>query len=397
MTVPKYKEYYNSSFLIFLFILSIINIGVPIITFSWLDEAIAVTLFFYMFTHGNPFAYKEFRAFSFTMIGYVIYSLLISINVPQAVFFDFLQFLKPFISFYAVYLYSSSLQKKPTKVLQWFCIASGIFFWAAIPFIIKIYGNSAGYAVSCLITSFAYYYISRQNTKAKIMSLLIVMPGLFADKAKFIATFVIIIYVIFFLKKKIKFNIKYITIIFLLTAIAIYLNFEKFSNYFIIGLDNGMARAYFYYYSIVILTTYIPFGSGFGTFGTEATRLYYSPLYYEYGINNVWGCSPFDAGTEYSFIADTFFPVLAEFGICGIVLFIWFWKNRINTINALPMKHYKIGIILIFFIFIHSIADSGIMLGPSSIPTFMLLGFICSNYKHNEKSENFYYRTNIQR
>ncbi len=367
--------------LVFLFALSLLCITIGKSAPSWLDEAIAVSLFLFMFLAYKPFRHKEFKVFVLIMLGYLLYSFILGVNVPQAAIFDLMQFMKPFISFYAIYYASVRMSGKTLKKFSLFCIILGMFFYLSLPYIAYVYGNSAGLANASLLVSFTYYAFSRHDKRAKVIALLILFPGFFALKAKFVATFVFFVYIIFFLKEKIKFNIKYICLISLLVCVAIYFNFEKFSAYFITGFEDGMARAYLYYYGFVILFTYIPFGSGLGTFGTEATRQYYSPLYYKYGINEVWGCAPEDAGTAFSFIADTFFPVLAEFGICGVILFFVFWKRRYKTICLLQMNMYKMGIIMIFFVMIHSVADSGIMLGPSSISTFMLLGYICSQWR----------------
>lgn len=34
---------------------------------------------------------------------------------------------------------------------------------------------------------------------------------------------------------------------------------------------------------------YVPFGSGLGSFGTAASAKEYSPLYYKYHMDDVWG------------------------------------------------------------------------------------------------------------
>ena len=64
----------------------------------------------------------------------------------------------------------------------------------------------------------------------------------------------------------------------------------------------------------IIFKDYIPFGSGLGTFATNAAAQYYSPLYYKYGLNDIWGLYPDNP----MFLADAFFPTLAEFGMVGL-------------------------------------------------------------------------------
>ena len=114
----------------------------------------------------------------------------------------------------------------------------------------------------------------------------------------------------------------------ILAVVVIWANFEKFSIYFITGYDEGAARTYMYYTSFEMFGRLFPFGSGFGTFGTDASGRYYSPLYYKYGLNFIYGCRPDDYQTDHSFFMDTFFPVvIGQFGIIGTLLFIKFWMK----------------------------------------------------------------------
>ena len=101
---------------------------------------------------------------------------------------------------------------------------------------------------------------------------------------------------------------------------------EESFFYFIEGITgeaetDTIARFVLYTTSIQILIDYFPFGCGFGSFATYASGLYYSHIYNQYGIENVWGISK----SFYSFIADTYYPSLAQFGFVGIMLYITFW------------------------------------------------------------------------
>lgn len=61
---------------------------------------------------------------------------------------------------------------------------------------------------------------------------------------------------------------------------------------------------------------YFPFGSGFGTFGTEIAAQYYSPLYYRYGLSSFWALT--EGGSE---LTDCYWPAVgAEMGLFGVVL-----------------------------------------------------------------------------
>lgn len=51
-------------------------------------------------------------------------------------------------------------------------------------------------------------------------------------------------------------------------------------------LDATAPRAIFLRYGAITANKYFPLGSGFATWGSDAAGKYYSPLYYEYGLNN---------------------------------------------------------------------------------------------------------------
>lgn len=82
----------------------------------------------------------------------------------------------------------------------------------------------------------------------------------------------------------------------------------------------SQARNALYFASGVLALRHFPLGAGPGLFGGFASRLYYSPLYAQLGLNHVWGLSPDNP----IFLNDTFWPhVLGEFGILGVCAYCW--------------------------------------------------------------------------
>jgi len=79
------------------------------------------------------------------------------------------------------------------------------------------------------------------------------------------------------------------------------------------------ARAKLYTTSTQIARDDFPLGAGFGRFATYASHLYYSPVYQQYGLNNVYGLS-----RKYpDFIDDTSWPgVIGETGYGGFAIFV---------------------------------------------------------------------------
>lgn len=84
-------------------------------------------------------------------------------------------------------------------------------------------------------------------------------------------------------------------------------------------LESGTPRNVFTIYSVKTANRFFPFGSGFATFGSDQASRNYSPLYYEYGFNSMWGM-----GTENGwFLSDNFWQgSLAQFGWIGFCIYV---------------------------------------------------------------------------
>lgn len=129
--------------------------------------------------------------------------------------------------------------------------------------------------------------------------------------------------------------------------------------------------------SIEVALSYIPFGSGFGTFGSAVTAdaAYYSPLYFEFGYEAVYGLSPLTP----SYISDTFWPtILAQLGFIGAVCYttsiaILFWGIYKKA------KEAKIGLavaILVFYFVISSTSASALF-APQWVFLSVIMLLIC--------------------
>ena len=99
--------------------------------------------------------------------------------------------------------------------------------------------------------------------------------------------------------------------------VAIAIGWDQYIYYF---QNAGFARSELLRVSVLIANRFFPFGSGFATFGSNVTSVisYYSPLYYEYGLNNVQGLMP----GQSSFLSDSFWPIIVgQFGWFGLMLY----------------------------------------------------------------------------
>lgn len=101
--------------------------------------------------------------------------------------------------------------------------------------------------------------------------------------------------------------------------------------------NESTARSRLYRTGEKIAATNFPIGVGFGRFASYPSRTSYSPVYYEYRLNDVWGLSP-----EYpAFIDDTSWPsVLAETGYAGFACYV---AGLLALIWALGARLRRLG------------------------------------------------------
>ena len=85
----------------------------------------------------------------------------------------------------------------------------------------------------------------------------------------------------------------------------------------------------------------------------------------------------------HNFYSDTFYPILAQFGIVGVILFVAFLKKRWDNINSLVnFELYKISFFLFLFLIIQCIAGN-YFTSSDSLPVMLILGFLLSQ-KNNK-------------
>jgi hypothetical protein len=154
------------------------------------------------------------------------------------------------------------------------------------------------------------------------------------------------------------------------------------------------ARSALYYSSYLIATDHFPLGTGFATFGSFASALYYSDVYLHYGLQNVYGLS-----SRYPiFITDTFWPmVLGQGGIAAITCYaLFFWILLRRTWSASRQRHesptHNFAALCALFVLLASFAESvaSHIYGSSlqAALVFLPIGFFLSTFAqgHDERS-----------
>lgn len=359
------------------------------INFDWSDEILTVALLGYAFMKQR-FLVKdkgrttEINIYIGLMIFYLVYSLLIQVTTFRGIYLDFLQQLRPYAVFYLTWMMAPDFSPKQKKRIKWVMLLS--FFGYLIlfkinPSVVTPYGGgeSAALGQIALCCAMIYYLFSKQTKRNRNIAILIMLLGLISGKSKYFGECVVFITLMMFVKSKINFtSVSTLLKVAALGCVVIFFTWTKFNAYYVAGFQDDaqeMARPLTYETGMEIMfKDYIPFGSGLGSFGTAAAAKEYSPLYYDYKLDMVWGLTPENP----MFLADAFYPTLAEFGIVGLFFFLWFWKRRLWECNKIPnIVYYRMALMAILALALESTADSSYLSGKG-MGYFMVLA-LCLN------------------
>lgn len=360
-----------------------------VVNFDWSDEILTVALLGYAFMKLR-FLVKdkgrktEINIYIGLMIFYLAYSFFIKITTPRGILFDFMQQLRPYAVFYLTWMMAPDFTPKQKKRIKWVMLLSFFGYLIAFKFkpsLVTPYGSgeSAALGQIALCCAMIYYLFSKQTKRNRNIAILIMLLGLISGKSKYFGECVVFIALVIFVKSKINFtSVSTLLKVAALGSVVIFFTWTKFNAYYVEGFQEeaeAMARPATYETGIKIMfKDYIPFGSGFGSFGTAAAAKEYSPLYYKYQLNTIWGLNPENP----MFLADAFYPTLAEFGLVGLFFFLWFWKRRLWEANKIHnLIYYRMALMCILALALESTADSSYLSGKG-MGYFMILA-LCLN------------------
>ena len=353
--------------------------------FSSIDEAMTILLFLYTLTkfgsrYTNRKPWNEFFVCLSIIAFYVGYSLMFGANVAESVWLDLMQEIRPYTIIFCTWILNPQFTKKQKKWMLATMVIT-LFSWifyhpeslqsenAEVP----VLGQLA------ICTGMAWYLLTEPTKRNRYIALALVLTGLIAPKFKFMGEVVCFIAFIFFLKKRLNFKSpKTMIYCAIVVSIILTVTWTRFDGYYVSGLSNDeLARPMKYKTSIKMLYDYFPFGSGMGSFACNGAWKYYSPLYYKYKLNDIWGL---DEGG--GFICDAYYPTLAQFGIVGVFFFLWFWKRRMSAINVIvDMRYYRVAMITICCLAIEQTADSSWLSGKGM--GYCMLLALCLNANRN--------------
>lgn len=371
----------NTFYYLFVFTLIFGVVFYDALGFNFVDELCAIALCglyaYYVFHTPNWSVNKLFMITLGVFLFYLVYSFAIKCNTKAAILSDFIIQLKPYLAFFTVYAFKPVLNQQMKKNIQllaivfsFYLLVVGIISLFNIEVLHVLLTHQSRLATAATIMALLYLYCSDYTLKDKLVFLLLLAVGLLSGRSKMYGFFVLAMFIVFYINAKfeLKFNIRNITVFFIATIAIIAVAWTKIHFYFIEGAGVGeergeldyYARAALYYFSIDIFRDYFPFGSGFATYGTFASGEYYSHIYNDFGMDIMQGLTERDP----RFIADTYYPALAQFGVVGVLLFFAFWivqtKNVLHLYTRECMKEFVIGILIIFFFLIECTSDATI-------------------------------------
>ena len=156
--------------------------------------------------------------------------------------------------------------------------------------------------------------------------------------------------------------------------LVILIGWDQIEYYFItLGMES--ARLQLVLKSFIIANEHFPFGAGFASFGSYYSAVFYSPVYYKYNLNNVYGMSK----ELSSFIGDSFWPmILGQSGYVGLFLYIIAIYKLIKHISLLksvsPCYHYS-ALGCMCYLIMDSTAETAFV-HPLSMPMAIWLGIL---------------------
>ena len=401
------RQFFNLTLFTLIFGVMFYDI-INILGFSYVDEICAVfilLLFGYKVFHSKTWEFdKTFLIISCIFIFYLIYSIAIHSNSTGAILTDFVIQAKPYLAFCCVYAIHPNLSDNQRKIIRQLIILCSLYVFAvgslsiiSEDVITMTFSHHSRLATAASILAILYLYCSDYTKIDKIIFILILALGIFSGRSKHFGFFVICSLMVLYFNKSFEMKLNLKNSIFLIVALAltIFVARDKIYFYFITGgfgdgrtANDLYARMALYFFSLQIFLDYIPFGTGFATYATYASGSYYSPIYTKYGMQHMYGLTK----EAPDFIADTYYPALAQFGIIGVILFFWFWIHlAIRAIKAYKScyKESIMALMIIFFFIIECTTDATLTHNRGMF-MMMILGLIFHDIRRKATTQETY-------
>lgn len=338
--------------------------------FRYVDEIIglwAIIFITYKCCNNNP---RDFDSMTMATIGFLSMMMFIGVlsnllyhyqNSWKSVIYDAFTFIKPFITFEAIYLLCSkvhtgeSLKKfilifsKIATVIIFGClIISSVFNIPEVAFYdswatfksIKTFVFMTQYPgqLAVLISSLVMILLAEYK-KCHLKYILANIISIFCTQSGvgFISIFLLIIFGVTKKNKKLRWYH-----IFALTVGGIIVGYNEIYYYL---LTSTAARSVLLKYGFVVAQRFFPLGAGFANYGSAVAASDYSRLYYEYNFGAYWGMGN---GSEVDFLHDSYYPIIiGEFGFIGLITYVVYLYKQFSFINSIK-NNWKLRYALLF-------------------------------------------------
>jgi|GEM_PF-35443 len=142
-----------------------------------------------------------------------------------------------------------------------------------------------------------------------------------------------------------------------------------------LGYGVTAVRSALYIYGLDIMKKFFPFGSGFATFASGKSCEYYSPLYREYGMDQMQGITK----GAYNFIGDVFWPMIyAQYGIAALLAYLYMLYATYRSLCARFVMMSAKWIAAVAFLLYYLFASLGEALFVNG--NGLILGLVLSLY-----------------
>ena len=158
--------------------------------------------------------------------------------------------------------------------------------------------------------------------------------------------------------------------------VAIILSWDAIDKYFI--SNDKVARYNLMHTSFMLAKDFFPIGSGFGSFGTEASRVYYSSIYLRYGISQIYGLNM----EHPTYITDQFwFGIIGQFGVLGTFLMAYqiFKIYKDIWMFSKYQKKNQLACVVLFITSLFASLTAGTFIQASIIPSIMIIYLLADN------------------
>ena len=353
--------------------------------FDFTDELMA--FFLVLFAGITVYERKDIKQLKplfylgLVFLFYTIYSFAIHSNVPQAILKDFVIQIKPFLGFFCAWLIAPQFTKKQRLFACILCMLIGCFI-----VIVYMSGNMWTFfvhpsrlATSATVTALLFLYCCSFTWSEIVIFIILLSVGILSTRSKLYGFWCVSLLLIVYYKLGgfIKLDLKTVLGILVVFSLVIFLTWEKIAIYYISGYLNSKemwSKPAMMVTAFLILYDYFPFGSGLGSFGTYASGEYYSSIYEKYGIDRLWGITRENP----MFIADAYYPELAQFGIVGVIIYFgfWIWIVKRGLIIQTVSKQSALIIILVFLFFLIEGTSDATLTHNRGLFIMILLGIV---------------------